>query len=45
MAQLTKPSPILIEQDSDPTLQNFKRELLGLAFGEQILSNGARYMH
>ena len=29
IAQLTKPSRILIEQDSDPTLLNFKRELLG----------------
>ena len=30
IAQLTKPSRILIEQDSDPTLLNFKREMLGL---------------
>ena len=40
-----KPSRILIEQDSDPTLLNFKRELLGLPFNEQILLNDARYMH
>ena len=45
IAQLTKPSRILIEQDSDPTLLNFKREMLGLPFDEQILSNDARYMH
>ena len=45
IAQLTKPSSILIEQDSDPTLLNFKREMLGLAFDEQILLNEARYMH
>ena len=45
IAQLTKPSRILIEQDSDPTLLNFKRELLGLPFDEQILLNNARYMH
>ena len=45
MAQLTKPSRILIEQDSDPTLLNFKREMLGLPFDEQILLNDARYMH
>ena len=47
MAQLTKPSPILIEQDSDPTstLPNFKRELLGLPFGEQIPINDAHYKH
>ena len=32
IAQLTKPSRILIEQDSDPTLLNFKREMLGLPF-------------
>ena len=37
-AQLTKPSRILIEQDSDPTLQNFNREMLGLPFDEQILN-------
>ena len=45
MAQLTKPSRILIEQDSDPTLLNFKREMLGLPFDEQILLSDARYMH
>ena len=45
IAQLTKPSRILIEQDSDPTLLNFKREMLGLPFDEQILFNDARYMH
>ena len=45
IAQLTKPSRILIEQDSDPTLLNFKREKLGLPFDEQILLNDARYMH
>ena len=42
IAQLTKPSRILIEQDSDPTLLNFKREMLGLPFDEQILLNDAR---
>ena len=45
IAQLTKPSRILIEQDSDPTLLNFNREMLGLPFDEQILLNDARYMH
>ena len=45
IAQLTKPSRILIEQDSDATLLNFKREMLGLPFDEQILINNARYMH
>ena len=44
IAQLTKPSSILIEQDSNPTLLNFKREMLGLPFDEQILLNDARYM-
>ena len=44
-AQLTKPSRILIEQDSDQTLLNFKREMLGLSFDERILLNDARYMH
>ena len=43
--QLTKPSRILIEQDSDPTLLNFKREMLALPFHEQILLNDARYKH
>ena len=41
IAQLTKPSRILIEQYSDPTLLNFKREMLGLPFNEQILLNDA----
>ena len=45
IAQITKPSRILIEQDTDPTLLNFKREMLGLPFDEQILLNDARYMH
>ena len=45
IAQLTKPSRILIEQYSDPTLLTFKREILGLPFDEQILLNDARYMH
>ena len=45
IAQLTKPSRLLIEQDSDPTLLNFNREMLGLPFGEQTLLNDARYMH
>ena len=45
IAQLTKPSRILIEQNSDPTLLIFKREMLGLPFDEQILLNDARYMH
>ena len=36
IAQLRKPSRILIEQDSDPTLLNFKREMLGLPFDEEI---------
>ena len=45
IAQLTKPSRILIEQDSDPALLNFKREMLRLPFDEQILLNNARYMH
>ena len=42
--QLTKPSRIVIEQNSDPTLLNFKRELLGLLFDEQILLKDACYM-
>ena len=45
IAQLTKLSRILIEQDSDPILFNFKREMLGLPFHEQILLNDALYMH
>ena len=45
IAQLTKPSGILIEQDSDPTLLKFKREMMGLLFDKQILLNDARYMH
>ena len=45
IAQLTKPSRTLFEKDSDPTLLNFKREMLGLSYDEQILLNDARYMH
>ena len=44
IAQLTKPSRIPREHDSDPTLLNFKREKLGLPFDEQILLNDARFM-
>ena len=44
IAQMTKPSRILIEQDSDPTLLNFKRQMLGLPIDEQLLLNDARYM-
>ena len=45
IAQLTKPSLVFIEQDSDPILLNFKREMLGLPFDEQFLLNDARYIH
>ena len=45
IAQLTKPSHILIEQYSDRTLLSFKREMLGLPFDVQILLNDVRYMH
>ena len=34
IAQLTKPSRILIEQDSDPTFLIFKREMLGILLDE-----------
>ena len=44
IAQLTKPSRMLIEEESDPTLLNFEREMLGLPFEEQILLNDAPYM-
>ena len=43
-SQVTKPFRILIEQDSDSTLLNFKREMLGLPFDEKITLNDARYM-
>ena len=45
IAQLTKPSRILIEHNSDPKLLNFKREMLVLPFDEKILLTDARYMH
>ena len=45
IAQLTKPSRVLIEQDSHPALLNFKRGMFGLPIDEQILLNHARYMH
>ena len=37
IAQVTKASRIFFEQDSDSTLLNFKREMLGLPFDEQNL--------
>ena len=43
--KIAKPSRILIKQDPDPKLLNFKRELLGLPFDEQILINDALYLH
>ena len=42
--QLSKTSRLLIAQDSDLTLVNFKRGLLGLPLDEKILLNDARYM-
>ena len=45
ITQLTKSSRILIEQDSDPKILNFKREMLGLPFNKLILLNDARYVH
>ena len=45
IAQLTKASRILIEQDSDLTILSFKREMLGLTIEEQLLLNDARHMH
>ena len=43
-AELTKPSPRLLEQDSDSTKLNFKRHMLGLLFDEQVLISDAGYM-
>ena len=45
IAKLRKPSCLLMEKGSDPTLLIFKREMLALPFDEQILLNDARYMH
>ena len=45
IAQLTKPSRILIEQDSDPTILIFKRELLRFSLDKPIFLNDARCMH
>ena len=45
MAHFNKPSRILIEWDSDPTLLNFIQKTLGLPFDDQVLINDARYMH
>ena len=44
IAQLTKPSRIFVDQDSNPTLLNLKRRMLGLPFVEQNFINDARYM-
>ena len=45
IAQLTKPSRVPIEQDSNRTLLDFKSQMLGLGFDEQSLINDERYMH
>ena len=45
IAQLPKPSRLHIEQDSDSTLLNFRRENLRLPFEEQSSLNDARCMH
>ena len=45
VAQSTKPSRILIKQDSDPTILNFQREFLGLPIHEHFLLNDAHHMH
>ena len=42
--QINKTITQLPEQGSDPTLLIFKREMLGLPFDEQDLTNDARYM-
>ena len=44
IAQLSKLSRILLEQDSDSTLLNFKRKMLDVPFDEQTLIKDARYM-
>ena len=36
---------IMLEQDVDPVLLNFKEQTLGLPFDEQILAKKHRYMH
>ena len=43
MAHFNKPSRIPIEQDSDPTPSNFKREMLGLPSDNQVLISNLRY--
>ena len=35
----------LIEQDADPMLLSFKRQLLGLPFDGEILETNPRYTH
>ena len=44
MAHSNKLSRILIEQDSDPTLMNFKKEMHGLLLEDQVLLTDGRYM-
>ena len=44
IAQFTKASRIILEQNSDTTLLNFKREMLDLPFDEQFLIKDAHYM-
>ena len=45
IAQLTKLSRFLTEQDSDRTLLKFKRKMLALLFDKQIVINDAQCLH
>ena len=45
MDPFNKVPHILTEQDADPVLLNFKRQMHGLPFDEQILALNPRYIH
>ena len=45
MVPFTKVPRMLIEQNADPVLLNFGRQMLGLPFDEQILVTNPRYTH
>ena len=45
MEQFIKVRGILIEQNAQPVLLNFKKQMLGLPFDEQNLATNPRYIH
>ena len=45
MARFNKPTRLPIEQDSDLTFLNPKRQIRGVPFDDHLLTNVSRYLH